>query len=156
MTKNNLRQHLRWLVDRGQPDFSSVDVLLTPPDVDALDSIARPHTGVHQQDTTDGNTAVGQVAATKRTGNGELDLTFRDQGDRILHDAKMAKLNLASSSASKPRMLSLGSDQKSVDRGSMTPTSKVDRAGFSKGEDAGKITSFAAQGTIFCSLIVIL
>lgn len=111
MTQNNLKQHLRWLVDRGQPDFAALDVLLTRSDVDTVNvqvsaqppsDLPRPAcTEILAIPTNENTTSILQKK------NEYVDLKVGGDGDCLLQDANMARLNLIPSSASKSRMLSI-------------------------------------------------
>jgi bloom syndrome protein len=103
MTINNLKNHLRWLVDRGQPDLSAVDVLLTRSDVDVHAQVQQSQSHAKEPDTKN--------ECETTCAKNEPELKYDKDGDCLLQDANMARLNLASSSATKPpRMRSIKSD----------------------------------------------
>ncbi|EED23453.1 RecQ family helicase MusN [Talaromyces stipitatus ATCC 10500] len=154
MTKNNLKQHLRWLVDRGQPDFAALDVLLTRPDVDASNTQIPPQPlleaprPIHTEELTitlDENS----IAILKK--NEDLGLKVDSDGDCVLQDATMARLNLASSSASKPRMLSITAGNRSDNARPLTPGSDVRKNSGSDRPKVGDISYRSASAAIISS-----
>src|SRR4051794_2590368 len=104
MTKNNLKQHLRWLVDRGQPDFAALDVLLTRSDADTsnVQVSAQPPSDAPRPVHTEELTITTNENSTAILKNDEdVELKVDGDGDCLLQDANMARLNLIPSSASK-------------------------------------------------------
>ncbi|OKL55755.1 hypothetical protein UA08_09010 [Talaromyces atroroseus] len=126
MTKNNLKCHLRWLVDRGQPDFSSLDVL-TRSDVDVSNLHAQPQTNGQRQPHAKELRHTEKKHETTNTTYECPELKYDNDGDCLLQDANMARLNLASS-ASKPQMRSIKSD----DSGPITPSFSHRKIGSAK------------------------
>lgn len=139
MTKNNLKPHLRWLIDRGQPELSSVDVLLTRSGAHAnAQPPQQPYPREQLRNTKDEQETID-------TKNEDLELKYDKDGDCLLQDASMARLNL-SSSASKPRMLSLGAADSGDSTRPKTPSSSHRNdieawgARFGDGHESGALT----------------
>jgi bloom syndrome protein len=124
MTKNNLRQHLSWLLNRGYPDLSSVDALTRPvlnlsvpnPSAPTVQQSNRP---VHQE-------TLDEINPTNNTQNGQLQVKrTRDEDIPNDSDLEMARLHLVPSSEMKPRLLSSSRQSRSITP--TTPTSRKDR-----------------------------
>ncbi|KUL88828.1 hypothetical protein ZTR_03477 [Talaromyces verruculosus] len=154
MTKNNLKQHLRWLVDRGQPDFAALDVLLTRSDIDTV------NVQVPAQPASDAPRPVhtAQLAITTNENttpilekNEDVELKVDGDGDSVLQDANMARLNLIPSSASKPRMLSIAAGNRSDDARPSTPGSDARKNYMSDNSRIGDTTFRSAPATIISS-----
>lgn len=115
MTKNNLRQHLSWLLNRGLPDFSSVD-LLTRSDSNLVVSnpsaptAQPPNRPVHQETLDDTN-------ITNILQDGRSQVKPQPDEDFRSEDPEMARLHLQPSSETKPRLLSSSRKPRSI-----TPT----------------------------------
>lgn len=148
MTKNNLKQHLRWLVDRGQPDFAALDVLLTRSDVDtsSIQVSAQPPSDaprpVHTEEFT---ISLNETPTAIRKKSEDVELKV-DDGDCLLQDANMARLNLIPSSASKPRMLSFAAGNRSDDARPPTPGSDARKDYASDNSRIGDTTYRSAPG----------
>ncbi|QGA13768.1 hypothetical protein EYB26_001419 [Talaromyces marneffei] len=154
MTKNNLKQHLRWLVDRGQPDFAALDVLLTRSGVDAsnVQVSAQPHSDIPQPTRTEESTITTNanlLAILK--GNEDVELKVDSDGDCLLQDANMARLNLIPSSVSKPRMLSIAAGNRSDDARPLTPGSDARKDNAPDNSRIGDTTYRSAPATIISS-----
>lgn len=119
MTKNNLRQHLSWLLNRGLPDFSSVDAL-TRPDPNLVVSnlsapTVQPPNGIVHQETLNGINPVNDMQ------DGWPQVNLKRDEDFPTDDPQMARLHLVPSSETKSRLLS--SSRKSRSITPTTPTS---------------------------------
>lgn len=150
MTKNNLKQHLRWLVDRGQPDFAALDVLLTRPDVDTVNvqESAQPPLAVSRPVHTEALTiTANDNTSANLEKNEDVELKVNGDGDSLLRDANMARLNLIPSSASKPRMLSIAAGNRSDDARPATPGSDVRKDHTSDNSRIENSTFRSAPGT---------
>lgn len=153
MTKNNLKQHLRWLVDRGQPDFAALDVLLTRSDVDTVNAqvSAQPAPDAPRPVHTEQLTITTNENTTPiLEKNEDVELKVDGDGDSVLQDANMARLNLIPSSASKPRMLSIAAGNRSDDARPSTPGSDARKNYMSENSRIGDTTFGSAPGT-YCS-----
>jgi bloom syndrome protein len=158
MTKHNLKQHLRWLVDRGQPDFAALDVLLTRSDVDTVNvqvpaqpqpepDAPRPVHAEKLTITTNENT---KPILEK---NEDVELKVDGYGGCVLQDANMARLNLIPSSASKPRMLSIAAGNRGDDTRPSTPGSDARKDYTSDNSRIGDTTFRSAPGTYYSDWI---
>lgn len=150
MTKNNLQQHLRWLVDRGQPDFAALDVLLTRSDDDTVNvqiSAQPPLAARRPVDTGAPTNILNENTSAISTKNEGVELKVDGDGDSLLQDANMARLNLLSSSASKPRMLSIAAGNRSDDARPATPGSDTRKDYASERSRIGDTTFRSAPGT---------
>jgi bloom syndrome protein len=149
MTKNNLKQHLRWLVDRGQPDFAALDVL-TRSDVDTSNvrvPAQPPSDTAHQVYREELVVTTNEIPAAILKKNEDVELKVDGDGDCLLQDANMARLNLIPSSASKPRMLSRAAGNKSDDSRPLTPGSDACKDYTSDSSRIGDTTYRSAPGT---------
>ncbi|KAI9376592.1 hypothetical protein BJX61DRAFT_538674 [Aspergillus egyptiacus] len=106
MTKNNLKAHLKWLLDQGP----SLYPVLTPPaweshvDPNELTNSSAPTLNKIASQTEE--LSIKDSQAIPRTSTRDT----ADNGFKIDTETDMARLMLAPSSASKPRMLSHSSD----------------------------------------------
>jgi len=120
MTKNNLRQHLNWLLSRGAPDLSSIDNLTrSNPDL-AVSNASAPTT--QQQNISVQQRALDTIGTANITQHGQPQVKRKRDEDTPVDDPEMARLHLVPSSESKPRLLS--SDRKGR---SITPTTPTRR-----------------------------
>lgn len=145
MTRNNLSQHLSWLVNRGLPDFAAVDALLTRPgaaadtpnhQIPASEPSFSTRTELLHRPVT--NSRESSKTSTKQLE--DVPLNVDGDGDTLVRDATMARLNIASSSSTKPRMLSLNSGDRSDDARPLTP-------GFHGRKNCGSDDSNAPDNT---------
>lgn len=152
MTKNNLKQHLRWLVDRGQPDFAALDVLLTRSDVDTVNVqvSAQPASNAPRPALTEQLTITANENITPILEKNEaVELKVDGDADCLLQHANMARLNLIPSSASKPRMLSIATGNRSDDARPSTPGSDARKDYTSDNSRIGDTTFRSAPGTYY-------
>lgn len=100
MTKNNLAQHLRWLLSRGPPQFPSFDL----PATETSESTNLQANNNTNSVPLDAQAFTQQHDSLKREDSASVKID-RD-GDVVIEDADMARLQLPPSST-KPRMLSV-------------------------------------------------
>ncbi|CRG84557.1 bloom syndrome protein [Talaromyces islandicus] len=126
MTKNNLQQHLSWLLNRGSPDLSSVDTLtrtvtnLAIPDP-SVPAVQQPNRPVRQE-------TLDEINPTSNIQNGQSQVN-RSRDEEIPNDdLEMARLQLAPSSETKSRLLSSSRKSRSI-----TPTTPASRKDHGSG-----------------------
>lgn len=123
MTKNNLRQHLSWLLNRGSPDLFSVDALTrSVPNLvvanPSAPTVQQPNRPVHQE-------TLDEITPTNDIQNGQPQVKrTRDEDNPNDDDLEMARLHLAPSSETKPRLFSSSRKSRSI-----TPTTPTARKG---------------------------
>lgn len=101
MTKNNLAQHLRWLLSRGPPQFPSFDL----PATETSES-----TRFETSDNSNSTPLLAQASSAQQHGGPKREesagVKIDRDGDVVIEEADMARLQLPPSST-KPRMLSV-------------------------------------------------
>jgi bloom syndrome protein len=101
MTRTNLGQHLAWLLNRGPSLFPSLD-LSTRSDEGATTVVTtttnHPVSALVNQSTVNSD--------QQNSGTNVSEVIVDNDGDIVIADADMARLEFAPSSAAKPRMLS--------------------------------------------------
>ncbi|GAD93603.1 RecQ family helicase MusN [Paecilomyces variotii No. 5] len=106
MTRNNLKQHLTWLLQRGPSLYPTLQLLKQTEDCSAATRIelqqSQPDTELFVPATTDPQ--VSQLDNPTEFGVEDID----ENGDRLKSDTDMARLQFAPQSATKPRLLSSG------------------------------------------------
>lgn len=124
MTKNNLRQHLSWLLNRGLPDFSSVDTLARPdPNLvvsnPSAPTVQQPNRPVPQE-------PLNEINPVNNIQDGQPQVKPTRDEDFPTDDPEMARLHLVPSSETKPRLLSSSSRKNR----SITPTTPTTRKAY--------------------------
>lgn len=109
MTRTNLGQHLAWLLNRGPSLYPTLD-LSTRPDEGGTTTVVTtttttsPPVSVNAEST---GTLQKSLAKSDQAHprNNEPEVIVDDDGDIVIADADMARLEFAPKSATKPRML---------------------------------------------------
>lgn len=148
MTRTNLGQHLAWLLNRGPSLYPSLD-LSTRPDEGGTTTTTNPPVSGHAESTgTRPNSLEKSDQAHTRTNEPEVILD--DDGDIVIEDADMARLEFAPKSATKPRMLTCMNNAPSSTP--KTPGARVSRENASARLDNAQQRS-SVKGSIKRALI---
>ncbi|KAL1970111.1 hypothetical protein VTN77DRAFT_6516 [Rasamsonia byssochlamydoides] len=134
MTRTNLGQHLAWLLNRGPSLYPSLD-LSTRPDEGATTTTAvrtttNPPTPTNTEST--GGAPPGPLVNSNQAhpSTNDSEVIVDDDGDIVIADAEMARLEFAHNSAIKPRLLSCMNNPPSGTP--KTPSTRVSRENVNK------------------------
>jgi bloom syndrome protein len=109
MTKNNLRQHLSWLLNRGPPQIPALQLSTWSDETTTATTVTSTTATFTISLDAQPNEYLPRTSAPSDHGKSvqrPAEVKVDNDGDIVIHDAEMARLQFAPSSTTKPRMLS--------------------------------------------------